>query len=369
MASTSLWETLASSLTSRGKPMPPQFWQRAWKKGGWIRRLYGLTSPPSTLDAGVDSWIASLAATRARETPLQDAGSARTTSGSWPIRCCESSTKAGRLISSARTSRGTPTDNLRLSSRHWKGWAAGLRLEYSARKKSGRLIAESDFSSWPTAVSQDSESAARHTTKTGVMHSGTTLTDATRTWQTPRACSGERSSGANRTELVNQWQTPATDSFRSRGGDRKDEQGLDQEARSWATPTAHERTTTPRDVDHGAQLANQVDSWPTPIARDHRSIHAGEETMEKNSRPLSEVVGDWDSQSSPPDPATQDGPTSSDERRTLNPRFVNWLMSWPIGWTSLEPVATEWCHYAQRMRGALCLLHSTKTDDRQGTLL
>jgi len=37
------------------------------------------------------------------------------------------------------------------------------------------------------------------------------------------------------------WQTPAVDSFRSRGGDRKDEMGLDQQARiAWVTPTSRD---------------------------------------------------------------------------------------------------------------------------------
>lgn len=37
----------------------------------------------------------------------------------------------------------------------------------------------------------------------------------------------------------------------------------------WATTTAHERTHSPRQVDHGQQLANQVESAsPTPASRD-----------------------------------------------------------------------------------------------------
>lgn len=95
-----------------------------------------------------------------------------------------------------------------------------------------------------------------------------------------------------------QWQTPATDSFRSRGGDRVNEMGLDQQARFWAspqardyrsgetiedygnsrplneqvvlwgTPTSHTRTSTPRDVASGIQLANQVHNWNTPQFQD-----------------------------------------------------------------------------------------------------
>lgn len=35
---------------------------------------------------------------------------------------------------------------------------------------------------WPTVVVQDSRSSAKHTTSTGVMHPGTMLLDAIRTW-------------------------------------------------------------------------------------------------------------------------------------------------------------------------------------------
>lgn len=97
-------------------------------------------------------------------------------------------------------------------------------------------------------------------------------------------------------ELAAQWQTPATDSFRSRGGDRKDEQGLDQQARSFL----------------------------------------------------------------PPDQATQAGQQSSETRRVLNPQFVEWLMGWPIGWTALEPVETGLSHWLQLSRGCLSTLCSPR---------
>src|SRR3989304_4654611 len=52
------------SVLWRGKPMLLQFWQRAWGKGGWIRLLFGMTLPPSTLARGVERWISSLEDTR-----------------------------------------------------------------------------------------------------------------------------------------------------------------------------------------------------------------------------------------------------------------------------------------------------------------
>jgi hypothetical protein len=237
---------------------------------------------------------------------------------------------------------------------------------------------------WPTARGKDGESAGNHP---GAMDS---LTGVTRTWSTPQAHQGggnsqrdvrgsggpdlkeqtehwatpdaNRSSysngvmGPNIREQASQWQTPATDSFRSRGGDRVDEMGLDQQARMhWATPQAHERAQDPRQVDHGAQLANQVDSWQTPQARDHRSGASLKDYG--NTRPLNEQVDKWltphaarahDSDNSDSTylarqvhslqgPKIPDGPQSSENGPTsplrLNPQFVEWLMGFPIGWS------------------------------------
>lgn len=166
---------------------------------------------------------------------------------------------------------------------------------------------------WPTARSEDSESCGNHP---GASDS---LTGVSRNWSTPRTITGGGESAERKKELgrensgggdlqaqvdtwltphgmfgtdhtgktgrggefakqANQWQTPATDSFRSRGGDWVDEMGLDQQARFFPTP-----------------------------------------------------------QTSPPAPVIPDGPPSSapgqTSRRRLNPRFVEWLMGFPIGWT------------------------------------
>lgn len=59
---------------------------------------------------------------------------------------------------------------------------------------------------------------------------------------------------------------------------------------------------------------------PTPTARDWRSGKASQATHERNSRPLSEQVGGL-----------------------LNPRWVEWLMGMPEGWTSLEHLETQSC--------------------------
>jgi hypothetical protein len=142
------------------------------------------------------------------------------------------------------------------------------------------------------------------------------LNESAEHWATPNAHDGRRpgsdatsTQGANLKRDAEIWQTPGTDSFRSRGGDRKDEMLLDQEARN----------------------------WPTASARDWKSGQASEETFNGNARPLNE----W-AERFPPShqvPLTHDGPQSSPpvqtSRRRLNPRFVEWLLGFPIGWTEL----------------------------------
>lgn len=129
-------------------------------------------------------------------------------------------------------------------------------------------------------------------------------------------------------------------------------------------------------------LSQVVNMWPTPTARDWRSGHASEATLARNSRPLSEVVvqrmkHQWptpnasDGTGGPGNSGRQGGlnlrtavsqfstPTSQMAKHaeptewensnrpndlhvpvggSLSPDWVEWLMGWPIGWTSLEPL-------------------------------
>lgn len=64
---------------------------------------------------------------------------------------------------------------------------------------------------------------------------------------------------------------------------------------------------------------------PTPAARDWRSGLASPETHGKNSRPLNETL------------------SAMAENRSgrMNPRFREWMMGFPIGWTECEALATR----------------------------
>jgi hypothetical protein len=131
---------------------------------------------------------------------------------------------------------------------------------------------------FPTPTAKDADGSRDTSSRPGSKrHKGKTLTDAT----------------------ANLWQTPGTDSFRSRGGDRKDEQGLDQQARewptprvrstlgdtasserlkegpcpglndaaaSWATPTGSDLSSPREQTKGGRSLMTDVEKWPTPVS-------------------------------------------------------------------------------------------------------
>jgi hypothetical protein len=149
------------------------------------------------------------------------------------------------------------------------------------------------------------ESAERKKELGRLESGGGDLQAQAQTWArpTPRAEDSE-STGAHRGNLdtlnsavqnfhPSAWQTPATDSFRSRGGDRKDEMGLDQQGRFWEPPSRlwgppQTHDAHPGDASrigrHGTkagcrnltddvmvwEASGNSSAWPTPANRDHR---------------------------------------------------------------------------------------------------
>ena len=95
----------------------------------------------------------------------------------------------------------------------------------------------------------------------------------------------------------------------------------------WPTPTSSLVTNggrvTQSKAREGGTLIEALSSrtnWSvaTPTARDWRSGKASDATHAKNSRPLSEQIGG-----------------------SLSPDWVELLMGWPKGWTSLEPIRSS----------------------------
>jgi hypothetical protein len=174
------------------------------------------------------------------------------------------------------------------------------------------------------------------------------------------------------------WPTPMNgdgpNSHNQISGQWRDAMDTAMEGPNWKTPHGMSNRDFRGKVGGcgGGEFANQANKWPTPQERDFKS---GESNRDYgNSRPLSEtVLTNWPTPQASdekmvkggkrgPDsnpslrmaeswetshqvPAIPDGQPSSTtapgSRRRLNPRFVEWLMGFPIGWTELCTTAQK----------------------------
>lgn len=124
------FQALSSSSTLRGISTAPKCLYAAWRRGGWIRRLFGQICEPSMAARGVARWISSLPACRVRTIDSPAGGHARQasgTSGRPPGDCfgrwsrVSSSSKMCLVSCGPTASRDTEQDSLE-SSMIWPKW-------------------------------------------------------------------------------------------------------------------------------------------------------------------------------------------------------------------------------------------------------
>lgn len=311
--------------------MPPQFWLRASRKAGWMRLLSGVTSEPSTVAAGVDSWISSLAATRAPTSATPANAQGMTGARTFGPTLFASWVRFGRQQSFARTWPLTPPWDFSESSKRWKAWVSACRRLSRELLMSEPRTSESasSGSGWPTPTAMDSRSAARAHYDWG--RPGVTLTDAMRAWPTPSA------------SLANDQEEPETWRARQAQLVQKGVNGngaglpLAIAAKEWPTPVASEAMRGSDTYMRGNQnLTGVSKGWPTPRATDgDKGGPNGRDGSGSPHLPMAAI------QHFPPDPTTpMDGESTSSGTRVLNPRFVEVLMGFPIGWTAFELLGT-----------------------------
>jgi len=110
----------------------------------------------------------------------------------------------------------------------------------------------------------------------------------------------------------------------------EDPLGIDTGPRSFPTPTATERSGINPKTGKGGGLSRAVkENWPTPCAREARNGYQVRTSKSGNcsQRGLTTIAVD---ESGGPEKSTK-----------LNPRWVEWLMGWPIGWTDIDPLPPE----------------------------
>lgn len=135
------------SLTWNAKPSPLRTWLQRWKRERWMRRLSGLTCEPSTLDRGVERWIASLPGTPASRSASRGKSRRSSTRGTSGRSSAKRSRTASLEWSFSRTSPTTCDTALMTSPSTFEAWASRLRQHCGARAKSTRHTCGNAFSS------------------------------------------------------------------------------------------------------------------------------------------------------------------------------------------------------------------------------
>lgn len=251
--------------------------------------------------------------------------------------------------------------------RTFRAWGIGLRLAYRRRLRLAQRIGANGCSSWPSArvgahgepgsnpahptildrwptATQQEQGSLTRSESGGPPQS---LSITAKAWPTPMRADAERSS----------------DTITNRDGNWS----LTGEARAWATPTSRDykdgadpsgkaptNSLLGRQAPRATGLAfpnGSTRPWPTPAANDDNKTPAAHLAMKKR-------MGERDGTG-----ANRTAITSlavlvriGDERRRLNPLFVEWLMGWPLGWTDFAPVGTEWTRWSRLMRSELLRL-------------
>lgn len=352
---------LASSVTWRGKHIRPESWLRKLRHRPWMKLLSGLTLPPSMVDPGVLLWIVSLQASRVSRTPAPAKDSAKTTSGTSGTTLHASFATRNRPSSSWKTCQGSLLEGWGEYSGPWPTSGSMRNGAVSARPRSALPTLESAFSSLLPIPS----AASFGTSQNGQRPDGSTFKQA----------------GKPSLETMARQNLLPTPKVHMRGvqsrspGDERPE--LEAMARRGLLPTptvgdskaSGSRNTAQSSAHTGTSLTDWLNQdggtgrlLPTPNAGDGR--HGGPNSRFKRGNlhlssqavRLAEQMEEGE-RLSLPTPTARDykGPSARAKRHTgaclpgalgqtsrcLNPRFVEWMMGWPLGWTQITPDATS----------------------------
>lgn len=222
--------------------------------------------------------------------------------------------------SSWRTSQASLFPELDTFSRTWPRWGMMQSGACSPASNWAPVTFESESSSWPTPVAGNCKGEASNNrdlcrdaknwpvNPVADYHINRDLNR--RLWNTPTACEDEGTG------------------IRTRGTPK-----LKGQAKQWQTPIATDSTPCAQENDRKnttgpwMQLSRQVKPWPTPTAID------AEKTYDDRGS-LGTVSHGHLAQRDP-------GSVSPGNYGQLNPRFVQWLMGFPEGWTQIEENVCE----------------------------
>ena len=317
----------------------------ARKKATSRRSRSGTTYTHSMAKRGVEKWMSSLPDSRASRSAARGNDAGKTTHGtcgpkpSEPFVKYDPDSALWRTCPPYDARSGRKPKRKPPTSGEWLAtWPkAGIELHGVCYRLPNweRLISVIDSGLWPSITSNDTGNR-----NTKYNQGGSALSYAVRYWPTPtvtgnhnRTGSSEKS-GDGLSTAVKTWPTPkATDGDKGAVSHFGKSPSLAKAVKMFPTPTSSMMTTG--DMEQARFSGNsgkrpdyqEANKFPTPTARDMRTGSTPD-----SRRARRQANGEWHSPNLN-DVAAPGG--------LLNPTWVEWIMGWPIGWTDLEPLATD----------------------------
>lgn len=295
--------------TSSGKPTLRPFSWRGWKTRPWITRLSGTILRPSTAARGVVWRIALLqgypVSPIASRDPVPDTLTSER-SGPNSFESLKSASQLSFLLRTSRHSSNTSSQSIAA----YQAWVSGShRRCYRPPRNAELRISETDSLSWlPTPTAQNY----------GTNQGGA----AGRVGETRPSLE----------ILMTSLPTPAARDWKSDHGQMSD-------AQMYGTK--------------GKPLPRVVVSLPTPTAADYKASGAAGYSTESGRHSGTTLT----------DAVT--GAASAGRNGKLNPRLSEWMMGFPAGWMSSEPLAMQSFPTWLRQRGLTS--SSEYQDDRKAS--
>lgn len=315
------------SVTWRGNCPSRRVLLNLWNKKSWMKRLSGLTLEPSTANRGVEKWISSLPDSRVSRSHLP----------------------GNDLASKIPDGNGLPSGVLLMKfdrdSCSWKTVQQSLPIPTLSGSSPER------YPQWATGGCTGFYQVKTQMPARKVPDGGF--------WARPSVCGNHNRKGCS-----------------PNSGDGLSTQAKDFVLRrlEWPRPRASDINGIGFHGQGGMDLrtaavefvTRRKKSWPRPAARDWKSGQASLKTSQRNSRPLNEVAIDFSLQRVKE--KTKNGIVSLRKTLRLNPRFVEWLMGLPIGWTEFGCSVTESYQSWLRSHSVCCMNELTEpcAPGRQG---
>lgn len=282
-----------------------------------MTRLSGVQLKPSTASRGVASWIRSLRAGLALQSPSLENNLASKTNAGSGQRFGESFAKLMPDGSLEKTFQGSFLPTMEPPpepcSGTWPRSGIALRGTFFPLPPWERRNSEEGCSSWPSV-------------RVG--------------------CHGEPGADARHPTIVSEWITPMTPNggrqgLRTEEGREGKTSGLEAQASmQWMSPAAGGGGSVSRGGDGIDEplLAGQATFWATPDTNTSTRSN-GQRGPNLREQCLTGLPA--------PPPATSGSESSPQDRTSprprLNAKFVTWLMGLPHGWTSLRPLEPTSC--------------------------